>query len=40
LLDLQDQARAMSDNEAAERLQKARAALFESINRRLRRAAA
>lgn len=40
LHDLQEQARAMSDNEAAERLQKARTALFESINRRLDRAAA
>lgn len=40
LLDLQEQARAMSDNEAAERLQKARTALFESIHRRLNRAAA
>lgn len=30
----------MSDNEAADRVQKARAALFESINRRLNRAAA
>lgn len=37
---LQAQARAMSDNEAAARLQKARAALFESINRRLTRTAA
>ena len=37
---LQHQARAMSDNEAADRLQKARAALFESINRRLNRNAA
>ena len=37
---LQHQADAMSDNEAADRLQKARAALFESINRRLSRAAA
>ena len=37
---LQAQARAMSDNEAADRLQKARVALFESINRRLNRAAA
>ena len=34
------QAGAMSDNEAAARLQKARVALFESINRRLNRAAA
>ncbi|MGE4338789.1 MAG: integrase [Pigmentiphaga sp.] len=40
LHELQEQAQAMSDNEAAERLQKARAALFESINRRLNRAAA
>src|SRR3546814_3906511 len=30
---LQDEAAAISDNEAADRLQKARAALFESINR-------
>jgi len=37
---LHDQARTMSDNEAADRLQKARAALFESINRRLNRNAA
>ena len=37
---LQAQARAMSDNEAAERLQQARTALFESINRRLARTAA
>lgn len=40
LHDLQQQAHDMSDNEAAEQLQKARAALFESINRRLNRAAA
>lgn len=38
--DLQQRALAMSDNEAADRLQKARAALFESINRRLARAVA
>jgi len=37
---LQAQARALSDNEAAEQLQKARSALFESINRRLTRTAA
>ena len=37
---LQRQADAMSDNEAADRLQKARTALFESINRRLSRSAA
>jgi transposase InsO family protein len=37
---LQAQARALSDNAAAEQLHKARAALFESINRRLTRAAA
>lgn len=37
---LQNRADSMSDNEAAERLQKARSALFESINRRLNRAAA
>lgn len=37
---LQDQAAAMSDNEAAAQLQKARTALFESIHRRLNRAAA
>jgi hypothetical protein len=37
---LQAQARAMSDNEAVERLQQARTALFESINRRLARTAA
>ncbi|MCZ2414359.1 MAG: integrase [Burkholderiales bacterium] len=37
---LQAQARAMSDNEAAARLQQARSALFESINRRLARTAA
>ena len=37
---LQARARALSDNEAAERLQKARSALFESINRRLARSAA
>lgn len=40
LHDLQHRADAMSDNEAAERLQKARSALFESINRRLTRAVA
>ncbi|MEO8817509.1 MAG: hypothetical protein ABI393_04560 [Paralcaligenes sp.] len=37
---LQGEAAAMSDNEAADRLQKARTVLFESINRRLNRAAA
>jgi len=37
---LQDEAAALSDNEAAAPLQKARTALFESINRRLNRAAA
>lgn len=37
---LQAQARAISDNEAAARLQQARSALFESINRRFSRAAA
>jgi len=38
--DLLRQASALSDHEAADRLQKARTALFESINRRLTRAAA
>lgn len=37
---LQHQAGALNDNEAAAQLQKARAALFESINRRLKRAVA
>lgn len=40
LFALQQQADEISDNEAADRLQKARTALFESINRRLNRAAA
>jgi predicted DNA-binding protein (UPF0251 family) len=38
--DLNDIAMRMSDNEAAERMQCARAALFESINRRRQRASA
>ncbi|MFW7342335.1 transposase family protein [Pollutimonas sp. H1-120] len=37
---LHSEAAAMSDNEAAARLQKARTALFKSLNRRLNRAAA
>ncbi len=36
---LQREATCMSDNEAARRLNQARAALFQSINRRLKRSA-
>lgn len=39
VMTLPEKARAMSDNEAAEWLNKARSQLFQSINKRSRRAA-